>query len=121
LNVSPSSFHNLQFPVAIPKQFPCCPPALTGIGDERVNSREFSGTADPNRPVHIKEYVDHVSGDLERRRTRRQNDNAYRELMADAARRAFDGVLSGSIAGSRDLVLVSALQQFSPLRTRNDR
>jgi DNA invertase Pin-like site-specific DNA recombinase len=40
-----------------------------------------------------KEYVDHVSGDLERRRIRRQNDSAYRELMADAARRAFDCVL----------------------------
>lgn len=28
-----------------------------------------------------KAYVDHVSGDLERRRARRQNDSAYRELM----------------------------------------
>jgi len=64
-----------------------------------------------------KEYVDHVSGDLERRRTRRQNDSAYRELMADAARRTFDCVLVWKYDRfARSLaVLVSALQQFSTL------
>ena len=40
-----------------------------------------------------KEYVDHVSGDLERRKLKRQNDRAYRELMDDASRRCFDCVL----------------------------
>jgi len=39
-----------------------------------------------------KEYVDHVSGDAERRRAKRQNDRAYRELMEDAGRRSFDCV-----------------------------
>ena len=64
-----------------------------------------------------KEYVDHVSGDLERRRTRHQNDSAYRQLMADAARRAFDCVLVWKYDRfARSLaVLVSALQQFSTL------
>ena len=32
-----------------------------------------------------KEYVDHVSGDLEGRRAKRQNDGAYRAPMDDAA------------------------------------
>jgi DNA invertase Pin-like site-specific DNA recombinase len=32
-------------------------------------------------------------GDLERRRQKRQNDRAYRELMDDASRRSFDCVL----------------------------
>ena len=40
-----------------------------------------------------KECVDHVSGDVERRRAKRQNDRAYRELMEDARRRGFDCVL----------------------------
>jgi DNA invertase Pin-like site-specific DNA recombinase len=54
---------------------------------------------------------------LERRRARRQNDSAYRELMADAARRAFDCVLVWKYDRfARSLaVLVSALQQFSTL------
>jgi hypothetical protein len=60
-----------------------------------------------------KEYVDRVSGDLERRRTRHQNDSAYRQLMADAARRAFDCVLVWKYDRfARSLaVLVSALQR----------
>jgi DNA invertase Pin-like site-specific DNA recombinase len=64
-----------------------------------------------------KEYVDHVSGDLEQRRTRCQNDSAYRELMADAARCVFDCVLVWKYDRfARSLaVLVSALQQFSTL------
>jgi hypothetical protein len=37
-----------------------------------------------------KEYVDHVSGDVQQRRAKRQNDHAYRELMDEASRRAFD-------------------------------
>ena len=40
-----------------------------------------------------REYVDHVSGDAKRRRAKRQNDRAYRELMEDAGRRNFDCVL----------------------------
>jgi DNA invertase Pin-like site-specific DNA recombinase len=69
------------------------------------------------RNTSYKEYVDHVSGDLERRRTRHQNDSAYRQLMADAARRAFDCVLVWKYDRfARSLaVLVSALQQFSTL------
>jgi len=53
------------------------------------------------------EYVDDVSGDLERLTAHRQNDSAYRERMADAARRAFDRFARSLV------VLVSALQQFS--------
>jgi hypothetical protein len=32
-----------------------------------------------------KEYVDHVSGDVQQRRAKRQNDHAYRELMDEAS------------------------------------
>ena len=39
--------------------------------------------------VIYKEYVDHVSGDMERRRIKRQIDRAYRE-PEDASRRSFD-------------------------------
>ena len=65
-----------------------------------------------------KEYVDHVSGDLERRKLKRQNDRAYRELMDDASRRCFDCVLVWKYDRfARSLsILVSALQQFSTLR-----
>lgn len=66
--------------------------------------------------VH-KEYVDRVSGDLERRKAKQQNDRAYRELMADAGRCAFDCVLVWKydrFARSLSL-LVAALQQFSSL------
>jgi DNA invertase Pin-like site-specific DNA recombinase len=47
-----------------------------------------------------KEYVDHVSGDAERRRARHESDSAYRELMKDAGRRKFDCVLVWNIIGS---------------------
>lgn len=64
-----------------------------------------------------KEYVDHVSGDVERRRAKRQNDRAYRELMEDASRRSFDCVLVWKYDRfARSLsILVAALQQFSTL------
>ena len=64
-----------------------------------------------------KEYVDHVSGDVERRRVKRQNDRAYRELMEDASRRSFDCVLVWKYDRfARSLnILVAALQQFSTL------
>lgn len=67
--------------------------------------------------VIYKEYVDHVSGDFERRRTKRQNDRAYRELMEDAGRRNFDCVLVWKYDRfARSLsILVAALQQFSTL------
>ena len=66
--------------------------------------------------VH-KEYVDHVSGDTERRRSKRQNDRAYRELMEDAHQRKFDCVLVWKYDRfARSLsILVAALQQFSAL------
>ena len=64
-----------------------------------------------------KEYVDHVSGDTEQRRAKRQNDRAYRELMDDAGRRKFDCVLVWKYDRfARSLgILVAALQQFSAL------
>jgi DNA invertase Pin-like site-specific DNA recombinase len=64
-----------------------------------------------------KEYVDRVSGDLERRRGKRQNDGAYRALMDDAGRRSFDCVLVWKYDRfARSLsILVAALQQFSTL------
>jgi DNA invertase Pin-like site-specific DNA recombinase len=76
--------------------------------------REYAGRR--GLLVH-KEYVDRVSGDLERRRVKRQNDRAYRELMEDAAKRAFDCVLVWKYDRfARSLsVLVAALQQFSTL------
>lgn len=64
-----------------------------------------------------KEYVDHVSGDVQQRRAKRQNDRAYRELMDDAGRRIFDCVLVWKYDRfARSLsILVAALQQFSTL------
>ena len=64
-----------------------------------------------------KEYVDHVSGDVERRRAKRQNDRAYCELMEDASRRSFDCVLVWKYDRfARSLsILVAGLQQFSTL------
>jgi DNA invertase Pin-like site-specific DNA recombinase len=64
-----------------------------------------------------KEYVDHVSGDVERRRAKRQKDRAYRELMEAAGRRSFDCVLVWKYDRfARSLsILVGALQQFSTL------
>ena len=64
-----------------------------------------------------KEYVDRVSGNLERRRAKRQNDGAYRELMDEAGRRSFDCVLVWKYDRfARSLsILVAALQQFSTL------
>ena len=54
---------------------------------------------------------------MQQRRAKRQNDHAYRELMDDASRRAFDCVLVWKYDRfARSLsVLVSALQQFSTL------
>ncbi len=40
-----------------------------------------------------KEYVDRVSGDLERRRASAKTTGQYRALMDDASRRSFDCVL----------------------------
>ena len=64
-----------------------------------------------------KEYVDHVSGDAERRRAKRQSDSAYRALMEDAGRRKFDCVLVWKYDRfARSLsILIAALQQFSSL------
>lgn len=64
-----------------------------------------------------REYVDRVSGDVERRRAKRQDDRAYRELMDDAGRRRFDCVLVWKYDRfARSLsILVAALQQFSTL------
>jgi len=64
-----------------------------------------------------KEYVDYISGDAEQRRSKRQNDQAYRELMEDAGRRQFDCVLVWKYDRfARSLsILVAALQQFSAL------
>jgi DNA invertase Pin-like site-specific DNA recombinase len=76
--------------------------------------REFSA----RRGFSIyKEYVDRVSGDVNRRRAKRQNDHAYRELMDDAGRRSFDCVLVWKCDRfARSLsILVAALQQFSAL------
>jgi DNA invertase Pin-like site-specific DNA recombinase len=65
-----------------------------------------------------KEYVDRVSGDLGHRKAKRQNDQAYRDLMDDAGRRAFDCVLVWKYDRfARSLsVLVTALQHFASLR-----
>lgn len=74
--------------------------------------REYAG----RRGFEVqKEYVDHVSGDAERRRLKRQNDRAYRELMEDAHRRKFDCVLVWKYDRfARSLsILVAALQEFS--------
>lgn len=64
-----------------------------------------------------REYIDHVSGDAEHRRVKRQNNHAYRELMEDAGRRKFDCVLVWKYDRfARSLsILVTALQQFSVL------
>ena len=64
-----------------------------------------------------KEYVDRVSGAVEQRKAKHQNDRAYRELMDDAARRVFDCVLVWKYDRfARSLsVLVVALQQFPTL------
>jgi DNA invertase Pin-like site-specific DNA recombinase len=64
-----------------------------------------------------KEYVDRVTGAVEQRKAKHQNDLAYRELMDDAARRIFDCVLVWKYDRfARSLsVLVVALQQFSTL------
>jgi hypothetical protein len=49
----------------------------------------------------FKEYVDHVSGHVERRRAKRRNDRAYRELMEDASRRSSIASWFGNTTGSR--------------------
>jgi DNA invertase Pin-like site-specific DNA recombinase len=73
--------------------------------------------ADRREFTIYREYVEHVSGDAERRRAKRQNDRAYRELMEDAGRRKFDCVLVWKYDRfARSLsILVAALQQFSAL------
>lgn len=65
-----------------------------------------------------KEYIDYVSGSVEKRTTRRKvADKAYRELMNDVSRRAVDCVIVWKYDRfARSLsVLVSALQQFHAL------
>ena len=66
-----------------------------------------------------KEYVDRVSGDFEKRKkTRRKpQDQAYQELMDDAAKRLIDCVIVWKYDRfARSLgVLISALQQFNSL------
>jgi DNA invertase Pin-like site-specific DNA recombinase len=65
-----------------------------------------------------KEYVDHVSGNLEsRRKSRKSQDKAYQELMADASKRLFDCVIVWKYDRfARSLgVLVASLQQFNQL------
>jgi DNA invertase Pin-like site-specific DNA recombinase len=73
--------------------------------------------ADRREFTIYREYVEHVSGDAERRRAKRQNDRAYRELMEDAGRRKFDCVLVWKYDrfGRSLSILVAALQQFSAL------
>jgi DNA invertase Pin-like site-specific DNA recombinase len=51
-------------------------------------------------PIY-KEYVDHVSGDVQQRRAKRQNDHAYRELMDEASRRPSIVFWFGSTTGLR--------------------
>lgn len=65
-----------------------------------------------------KEYVDHVSGDFEKRKKKRkQQDLAYEELMADASKRLIDCVIVWKYDRSaRSLsVLIEALNRFNKL------
>ncbi len=64
-----------------------------------------------------KEYIDHVSGNLERHAAKRHDNQAYRELMEDVARRVVGCVIVWKYDRfARSLsVLVSALQQFHSL------
>jgi DNA invertase Pin-like site-specific DNA recombinase len=65
-----------------------------------------------------KEYVDHVSGSFEnRRKSRKSQDKAYQELMADAGKRLFDCVIVWKYDRfARSLsVLVATLEQFNQL------
>ena len=66
--------------------------------------------------VIYKEYVDHVSGDVERRRAKRQNDHAYRELMEDASRNFDCDLVWKYDRFARSVsILVAVLQQLSTL------
>ena len=70
-----------------------------------------------------KEYIDYVSGSVEKRTTRRKvADKAYRELMNDVSRRAVGCVIVWKYDRfARSLsVLVSALQQFHALLSRGE-
>ena len=65
-----------------------------------------------------KEYIDRVSGDFEKRKKKRkQQDLAYQELMQDVSRRLVDCVIVWKYDRfARSLsVLVSALQHFNSL------
>lgn len=65
-----------------------------------------------------KEYIDHVTGDFEKRKKKRkQQDVAYQELMEDVSKRLVDCVIVWKYDRfARSLsVLVSALQQFNSL------
>lgn len=85
--------------------------------ESRCAVARFARIRRPPWGSNYKEYVDHVSGDAERRRAKHQNDRAYRELMEDAGRRKFDCVLVWKYDRfARSLsILVAALQQFSAL------
>jgi DNA invertase Pin-like site-specific DNA recombinase len=65
-----------------------------------------------------KEYVDHVTGDFEKRKKKRkQQDLAYEELMADASKRLIDCVIVWKYDRfARSLsVLIEALNRFNKL------
>jgi DNA invertase Pin-like site-specific DNA recombinase len=65
-----------------------------------------------------KEYVDHVTGNIEkRRRDNSTKDGAYQELMRDARQRKFDCVVVWKFDRfARSLpALIEALQEFSAL------
>jgi DNA invertase Pin-like site-specific DNA recombinase len=67
----------------------------------------------------VGEYVDHVTGNMERRRTSRtRRDENYTRLMADAARRKFDIVLVWKYDRfARSLqALIEALETFARLK-----
>jgi DNA invertase Pin-like site-specific DNA recombinase len=65
-----------------------------------------------------KEYVDYVSGDFKRRKSKRKRqDQAYQELMNDASKRLIDCVIVWKYDRfARSLsVLVTALEHFNSL------
>ena len=61
-----------------------------------------------------KEYVDHVTGDFNKRQSRKRKDKAYQELMDAVSKRAVDCVIVWNYDRfARSLaVLVTALDQF---------
>lgn len=64
-----------------------------------------------------KEYIDTVSGDFQKRRQKRKQQDAYQELMADAQKRLIDCVIVWKYDRfARSLsVLIDALQRFNNL------